>query len=55
MGPGRSVTEDDMGRSDYQYYCGDLIMILNVFAIEIKTFTYVCILISVNIFDFLLN
>ena len=31
VGPGRSVTEHDMGRGDYQYYCGDFIMILNVF------------------------
>ena len=31
VGPGRSVTENYMGRSDYQYYCGDFIMILNVF------------------------
>ena len=31
VGPGRSVTENYMGWSDYQYYCGDFIMILNVF------------------------
>ena len=28
VGPGRSVTENDMGRSDYQYYCGDVILMI---------------------------